>query len=120
LTERRDIGWRLENWAAWCLGSEGGGSRNTCMTGVIHDMGRQANGIDVPPPIIAGRRIDSNDAYLVGRAMIRVTFDQRRLLGLHYVDAQRKGYIAALLRFPPALFERKLGEAQAAVEAVLR
>ena len=40
-------------------------------------------------------------------------------LRLHDVDEQSEGYIAALLRSPPAEFSRKLNEAQRAREAVL-
>jgi len=63
----------------------------------------------------AGPAIDSNDAALVGRAMVKVTFDQRRLLGLLYVDEERKGLIAAMLRIPPLEFDRHLAAAHDAI-----
>ena len=117
MTELRDIESRLQNWAAWATASEGS-RQAACMTAAVCDAMRRASGAE--PSCSEPRRvIDSADAYLVSRAMIKVTFDQRRLLGLKYVDDQREGYIAALLRFPPLDFGRKLVEAQSAVEAVL-
>lgn len=65
------------------------------------------------------RSIDTNDAVLIGRAMVKLTLDQRRLLGLHYVDNQRSGYIAAMLRFPPLEYDRRMADAQSAVARVV-
>lgn len=117
MTHTHDIDSRLQNWAAWATSSDGH-RRAACITGAICDAMERANGAGAAVSE-QGRSIDSGDAYLVGRAMIKLTLDQRRLLGLHYVDGKRPGFIAAFLRFPPALFERKLGEAQAAVEVAL-
>lgn len=91
------------------------------MTGAICDaMYKAKHGV---PSALAGdyviRSIDTNDAVIIGRAMVRLTLDQRRLLGLHYVDSQRAGYIAALLRFHPQDFDRKMAEAQNAVACVV-
>ncbi len=117
--ERRSIESRLENWSRWATAGDGARAA-ACMTGAICEAMRKAKDGCASATEYGVRAINTDDAVLVARAMVRVTFSHRRLLGLHYVDRQRRGFIAALLRFPPALFEGKLGEAQAAVEAVLR
>lgn len=114
----REIEPRLENWARWATSGEGP-TAAACMTGAICETLRKAaQGITstVDP---TGRGIDTHDAVLIGRAMVRIGLDHRRLLGLFYVDRERKGYIAALMRFPPLEFDRRMIEAQEAIEAAL-
>lgn len=121
MIERRGIESRLENWARWAKSGDHGPRGAACMTGAICDaMYKAAHGVPtVPGGEYVIRSIDTNDAVLIGRAMVRITLDQRRLLGLHYVDSQRAGYIAALLRFHPQDFDRRMAEAQDAVARVV-
>ena len=121
MTERRGIESRLENWARWATSGEQGPRGAACMTGAICAAMEKAKngGIAVAGGDYVIRSIDTNDAVIIGRAMVRITLDQRRLLGLHYVDSQRSGYIAALLRFPPLEYDRRLADAQSAVARVV-
>ena len=119
--ERRGIESRLENWARWANSGDRGPRAAACMTGAICDAMEKAKngGISVPGGDYVIRSIDTNDAVLIGRAMVRITLGQRRLLGMHYVDGQRAGYTAALLRFPPLEYDRRMADAQGAVERVI-
>jgi hypothetical protein len=116
--DRGDITLRLENWGRWAKSADGPFAA-ACMTGAICESLRRAAEGSAPSADAGVRFIDSSDAMLIGRAMVKVAFDERRLLGLLYVDAARKGYIAALLRFHPQDFDKRLAEAQDALQAVL-
>lgn len=116
--DRSAIEARLLNWGRWAKSSDGPAGA-ACMTGAICESMRKAAGGGAASTGEPGATIDANDAVLVGRAMIKVTFDQRRLLGLLYVDEQRKGFIAALLRILPQEFDRYLADAQDAIDAAI-
>ncbi|MCA1857436.1 hypothetical protein LE190_16100 [Massilia oculi] len=118
--ERRGIESRLENWGRWANASDGPRVA-ACMTGVICDaMQKAKQGAPLPKTgDYIMRSIDSADAVLISRAMVRITLGHRRMLGLHYVDGKTDRYIAAFLRFQPAEFDRRMLEAQAAVEHAL-
>ena len=113
-----DIVARLENWAMWATSSDGPRGA-ACMTDAICETLRRAKEGPAHSSGLAYRSIDTNDAVLIGRAMVRLTLNHRRILGLHYVDGQRRGFIAALLRFPPLEFDKRFAEAHAAIEAAL-
>lgn len=118
MTHLHDIEDRLLNWARWCTSSDGGVAA-ACITGAICESLRKAS-LGVLPGGCGGHQsIDTADAVEIGRGMVRLDLNQRRLLGLHYVDQARSGYIAALLRFPRADFEKRMQAAQDALEAVL-
>lgn len=121
MIERRGNESRLENWARWAKSGDHGPRGAACMTGAICEaMYKAAHGVpSVPGGDYVIRSIDTNDAVLIGRAMVRLTLAQRPLLGLYYVDSQRAGYIAALLRFHPQDFDRRMTEAQNAVACVV-
>lgn len=112
-----DIAARLENWAKWAKSGEGP-TAAACMTGAICETLRKAVEGIRPSESADMRSIDSNDAVLIGRAMVRLTLDQRRLLGLYYVDGERKGFIAAMMRFPVGRFDHKLVQAQDELEEI--
>jgi DNA-directed RNA polymerase specialized sigma24 family protein len=119
LTHPRDIEDRLLNWARWCTSSDGGVAA-ACITGAICESLRKAS-LGVLPGGAGGHHpsIDTADAAEIGRGMVRLDLNQRRLLGLHYVDGQRSAYIAALLRFPRHDFEPRMERARQALEAAL-
>ena len=114
----REIGSRLDNWGRWAKSAEGPFAA-ACMAGAICESLRRAAEGSARNMDAGARSIDSSDAVLIGRAMVEVTLDQRKLLGLLYVDGARKGYIAALLRFHPHEFDKRLTEAQDALVAAL-
>jgi hypothetical protein len=116
--DRSAISQRLENWGRWAKSSEGS-TGAACMTGAICDSLRKAAGAGEPTTSGSGPAINSDDAVMVGRAMVKITLDQRRLLGLLYVEDQRKAFIAALLRIQPLDFDRHLAAAQDAIELAL-
>jgi len=116
--DRGAIVQRLENWSRWCRSSDGAMAAASMTGAICESMLRWAGGGE-PRAASAGPAIDSNDAALVGRAMVRITLDQRQLLGRLYVDEARKGLIAAMLRIPPLEFDKHLAAAQDAIEAVL-
>lgn len=116
--DRSGITQRCENWGRWAKSSEGPVAAAS-MTGAICESLRRAE-LGTASTVIPGERaIDTADAVLVGRAMVRLSLDQRRILGLLYVDGQRKGFIAALVRFHPDDFEQRLAAAQDALSAAL-
>ena len=116
--DRSGIIQRCENWGRWAKSSEGPVAA-ACMTGAICESLRRAE-LGTASTMIPGERaIDTADAVLVGRAMVRLSLDQRRILGLLYVDGQRKGFIAALVRFHPDDFDQRLAAAQDALSAAL-
>lgn len=116
--DRSEISARLENFGRWARSSDGGAGA-ACMTGAICESMLRAAGGGEPRASGAGPAIDSNDAALVGRAMVKLDFDHRRLLGRLYVDELRKGLIAAMLRIPPLEFDKHLGLAQDAIASIL-
>lgn len=89
------------------------------MTGAICESLRRAELGTASITIPGERAIDTADAVLVGRAMVRLSLDQRRILGLLYVDGARKPYIAALVRFHPDDFDKRLAAAQEALADAL-
>lgn len=118
MTYPRDIEDRLLNWARWCTSSDGRVAA-ACITGAICESLRKAS-LGVLPGGMGGHlSIDTGDAVEIGRGMVRLDLNQRRILGLHYVDGQRSGYIAALLRFPRDDFEKCMQVAQDALEVAL-
>lgn len=116
--DRSGIANRLENWGRWAKSSEGPVAA-ACMTGAICESLRRAE-LGTASTVMPGERsIDTADAVLLGRAMVKLSLDQRRILGLLYVDGARKPYIAALVRFPTGDFEKRLAAAQDALANVL-
>lgn len=116
--DRSAIAERLENWGRWCRSSDGAMAAASMTGAICESMLRWAGGGE-PRTARTGPAIDSNDAALLGRAMVRLTLDQRRLLGLLYVDEKRKGFIAALLRILPREFDRHLAAAQDAISIAI-
>lgn len=118
VSDRSRITARLENWGRWAKSSEGPVAA-ACMTGAICESLRRAQLGTESIHVEGERAIDTADAVLVGRSMVKLILDQRRILGLLYVDGQRKGFIAALLRFHPDDFDTHLSTAQDALQAAL-
>lgn len=116
--DRSRITQRLENWGRWAKSSEGPVAAAS-MTGAICESLRRAELGTASIAVPGERAIDSADAVLVGRGMVKLTLDHRRILGLLYVDGARKPYIAAFVRVHPDDFEQHLTAAQDALSAAL-
>src|SRR5205814_8576178 len=115
---RDDIGARLENWGRWAKSGDGPVAA-ACMTGAICETMRKAVEGVAPSQNGDMRSIDTNDAVLIGRSMVRLPLEQRKLPGLHYVDGARKGYIAALMRLKTDTLDARLLRAQVDLEEVV-
>jgi len=113
VTEPKDIGDRLTNWAEWCNGAPS--RAGDCITGVICERMRKA-ALGSEWDGNERRRVDEPDAVLIGRLMVRLSLPHRRLLGWHYVEKATRSYVARLLRFHHSKYDQLLTEAQAAIE----
>jgi len=104
LTERKDIGWRLENWARWATARGRRGA--DCMTGAICDSMRRSALGDVWSGHEVSAGIDAKDASRIQMAMPRIPIAQRVLLNWCYIEQARPEVVArkccgSALRRPP-------------------
>lgn len=134
MTQRKDIGARLENWGKCQRTGSGGGvmhARETrspspyggsgyqCMTGVVCNiMKMAANG-----PAGGGRRsdLDYHDAAVIERAWVRLPIRPKMMLRLCYVLNSSPEYICRVMKIrrrPASDFTEELRAAQAAIESV--
>lgn len=117
MTERKDIGARLENWARWATAQGGRGA--DCMTGAIcESLRRNALG-DVWSGHEVSERIDTKDAVRIQLAMPKIPFPQRLLLNWCYIEQVRPEIVARKCSFPVREFVARFREAQAAIEDVV-
>jgi hypothetical protein len=114
LTERRDIGLRLENWARWATARGRRGA--DCMTGAICDSMRRSALGDVWSGHEVSAGIDAKDASRIQMAMPRITVAQRVLLNWCYIEQARPEIVARKCGFPVKEFVARFRDAQAAVE----
>jgi hypothetical protein len=114
LTERRDIGSRLENWARWATARGRRGA--DCMTGAICDSMRRSALGDVWSGHEVSAGIDAKDAARIQAAMPRVPIAQRVLLNWCYIEQARPEIVARKCSFPVREFVERFRAAQAAVE----
>jgi hypothetical protein len=114
LTERRDIGWRLENWARWATARGPRGADS--MTGAICESMRRSALGDVWSGHQVGEGIDAKDATKIQLAMPRIPFAQRLLLNWCYIEQARPEIVARKCSFPVREFVERFRAAQAAVE----
>jgi hypothetical protein len=114
VTERKDIGWRLENWARWATAR---GSRGAdCMTGAIcESLRRNALG-DVWSGHEVVEDMDTKDAARIQLAMPKIPFPQRLLLNWCYIEQARPEIVARKCSFPVREFVPRFREAQEAIE----
>lgn len=117
MTERRDIGVRLENWARWCTAR---GSRGAaCMTGAICESMRRSALGDVWSGHQVGTGIDAKDAARIQLAMPRLSIAHRVLLNWCYIEQARPEIVARKCSFPVREFVSRFREAQAAIESLV-
>lgn len=115
--ERKDIGWRLENWARWATANGGRGS--DCMTGAICEGLRKAalgnvwsghDGID---------QIDDSDAVKIELGMRKLPFQQRLLLDWCYIEQARPEVVCRKCSIPKVEFVERFRAAQEAIEDIV-
>lgn len=98
MTQRKDIGARLENWARWATAR---GSRGSdCMTGAICEGLRKAALGNVWSGHAGIDPIDDSDAIRIELAMRQIPFQQRLLLDWCYIEQARPEVICRKLSIP--------------------
>lgn len=121
MTERKDIGWRLENWARHFRDRqiEAHGKSSTAV--ICHQMQEAALGhvYDRENGISPVETPDSMDATKIERGMRYLSDAHRILLWWCYIKQQHPGYIARSMCFPVKYFVERFREAQEAIEDVV-
>lgn len=120
MTQRRDIGARLENWSAWCNGRLSPRAA-VCATGAMCEQLRR----DAQGGLPGGHRceVNENDALAIERAMRDLTQQHRDLLKYCYIKGDRPEIVCKKLNIPVrpvATFVEIFHAAQAAVEAAIK
>jgi hypothetical protein len=120
LTERRDIGSRLENWARWATLTSGPIAAAS-QTGAICERLRKAE-LGSAGGSDERRKIDEDDALLLELAMRKLKTFDRLLLWWCYIDQARPEVICRKLSIPrnPATeFIRLLRNAQITIDNIV-
>lgn len=116
MTERRDIGWRLENWAR--VVSDKGRRPAASQTGAICDRMRKA--VEGTASTSDERRtVDEDDAWLIERCMPQLAMPHRLMLWWCYIQMAQPEVVCRKLGIPhrPATeFVQVFRDAQAAIE----
>jgi hypothetical protein len=119
LTERRDIGSRLENWARWNTTSDSRGPAS--QTGAVCERMRKAvQGSAVTS--IERRAIDETDALLLERGMRELETKHRILLWWCYIRQAMPEVVCrkmSIAHRPATVFIDQFHQAQAAIESVV-
>lgn len=117
MTEHKDIGLRLENWARWATAN--GASGADCMTGAICEGLRKAALGNVWSGHDERGRIDDGDAVRIELGMRKLELQQRLLLWWCYIDQARPEVVCRKLsipRSPVSEFTSRFRAAQEAIE----
>lgn len=116
MTERRDIGSRLENWARWATST--GAPSASSQTGAICERLRKAE-LGSAGGSDERRKIDEDDALLLELGMRKLKTFDRLLLWWCYIDQARPEVVCRKLsipRHPATEFVRLFRAAQVAIE----
>jgi hypothetical protein len=119
LTERRDIGWRLENWAK--VVTDNGPRAASSQTGAICDRMRKA--AEGTAAAIDRRSLDEEDAWRIERAMPALELHHRLMLWWCYIRMAQPEVVCRKLGIPhrPATeFVEKFRAAQSAIEVLVQ
>lgn len=119
MTERRDIGWRLENWARCVTAS--GPRVAASQTGAICERLRKA-AEGTAPTSGERRHTDEADAWLLERGMRDLSEKHRDLLYWCYIKNAPPEVVCRRVRIPhrPATeFVQVFRDAQAAIECIV-
>lgn len=119
MTEQRDIGWRLENWAR--VVTAGGPRVAASQTGAICDRLRRA--VEGTAPLTGERRtLDEADAWAIEAGMRELSTKHRILLYWCYIKNARPEIVCNRMGIPsrPATdFVETFRQAQAAIESIV-
>ena len=117
MTERRDIGARLENWARAYRPTR---TIGVSATGAFCDrLEREANG---EKPTGERRTVDEQDAHAIEMAMRHLSRRDRLMLRYCYIDQARPEEVCRKLSIahrPATVFVTVFRQAQAAIELVV-
>lgn len=119
MTERRDIGWRLENWARY-VGQDDRRPGISQTGAICENMRKAAEGTALTA--IERRGIDENDAWRLERGMRELTTKHRTLLWWCYIRQAAPEVVCRKMGIPhrPATeFVQVFRDAQAAIESVV-
>jgi DNA-directed RNA polymerase specialized sigma24 family protein len=115
LTDRRDIGSRLENWARAYRDTYRAG---ISPTGAYCDQLRRAAEGEKPAP--ERRKVDEDDAARIERAMRELPTEHRLLLYWCYIKQAQPEIICrklSIARKPATVFITRIRDAQRAIES---
>ena len=117
MTERRDIGARLENWARAYRPTR---TIGVSATGAFCDhLEREANG---EKPSGDRRKLDEEDAHAIELAMRNLSRRDRLMLRYCYIDQSRPEEVCRKLSIahrPATVFVTVFHQAQGAIESVV-
>lgn len=114
MTERKDIGLRLEGWARWCMSTRKAGADS--MTGAICESMRKAALGNVWSGHDTRDLVDDADAVRIEKGMRLISDADRLLLWWCYIKQQHPGYVARQCTFPVREFVERFRAAQEAIE----
>lgn len=120
MTERKDIGARLENWARWCFLTGGRGA--DCMTGAICESLRKAALGNVWSGHEVRDETNDADAIAIERGMRFLEVAHRLMLFWCYIEQARPEVVCRKLSIParPASeFVQRFRAAQEAIEDIV-
>ncbi len=117
MTERKDIGLRLEGWARWCFARERRGA--DCMTGAICESLRKNALGDVWSGHQVRDETDDKDAVRIEQGMRELPIKQRLLLFWCYIEQARPEVVCRKVSVPIAEFVEHFRAAQEAIEDIV-
>jgi len=121
VTEKKDIGKRLENWSLWCRTSGARGRGADCMTGAVCERMRRASLGDVwsGHTVDECHNLDERDAMLIERGMRELMTLHRLMLYWTYIEMARPEIVCrkvSLPARPASVFVDTFRAAQGAIE----
>lgn len=116
MTERKDIGMRLEAWARWCMSTRKAGADS--MTGAICESMRKAALGNVWSGHDTRDQVDEADALRIERAMRTLPTAQRLLLHWCYIEQVRAEIVCRKLSIPIKPISEFISRFRAAQEAI--
>ena len=117
MTERRDIGSRLENWARVYHDNPRPGLSPTAA--FCDQLRREAEGDKSPPE---RRKVDEEDAAIIERGMRHIDTRHRMLLWWCYIKQAHPGEVCRRMRIdhkPATVFVKAFRDAQDAIASVV-
>jgi hypothetical protein len=122
VTERKDIGARLEAWARWATSRTRGGA--DCMTGAVCEGMRRAELGDVWSGHTVRDNLDDDtaDAIRIQRGMVHLSLQHRLVLNWTYIEQARPEVVCRMCNIPVrpiSEFVRIFRDAQAAIEDIV-